>query len=165
MHSHLPIVIISIVFAALVSTGIASVFFHRFKREISKASPKPNHNNSNHLDDKICELRLSSYPRAFEITDPLGSQYLFKNKISTGSIKQIRENLIEWNKALAGFVLSEKSLKAFYKLREALDLNSGHNHFLSQERLERIWKAKSHFRACLREDVNLASEEDEQAVF
>jgi len=162
MHSHFPIVIISIVFAALVSTGIASIFFQRLKREVLKANHKPN-NNSNHLDDKICELRLSSYPRAFEITDQLGSQYLFKNKVSCGSVKQIREDLIEWNKALTGFVLSEKSLKTFYKLREALDLNSGHNHFLNQERLEKIWKAKSQFRACLREDVNLTSEEDEPA--
>ena len=163
MHSHLPIVIISIVFAALVSAGIANVFYQRLKREVLKVNHKPNNNNSHHLDDKICDLRLSSYPRAFEITDQLGSQYLFKNKISTGSVKQIREDLIEWNKALTGFVLSDKSLKAFYKLREALDLNSGHNHFLNQERLERIWKAKSQFRACLREDVNLASEEDEPA--
>jgi hypothetical protein len=163
MHPHLAIVIISLALAALVSAVVANIFFQRFKREVLKANHKLSNNHSPHLDDKICELRLSSYPRAFEITDQLGSQNLFKSKISTGSIKQIRKDLIEWNKALAGFVLSEKSLKSFYKLREALDLNSGHHHLLNQERLERIWKAKSQFRACLREDVNLASEEDEPA--
>jgi phosphate/sulfate permease len=164
MDSHLAIVIISLVFAALVSAFVANICFQRLKREVLKKNHKQNNNHSPQLDDKICELRLSSYPRAFEITDQLGSQYLFKNKISTGSVKQIREDLIEWNKALAGFVLSEKSLKTFYKLREALDLNSSHNHFLNQERLEKIWKAKSQFRACLREDVNLTSEEDEPAA-
>lgn len=163
MDSHLIIIIISLAFAALVSAFVANIFFQRLKRDVLKENHKQNNNHSPQLDDKICELRLSRYPRAFEITDQLGSQYLFKNKISSASIKQIREDLIEWNKALAGFVLSEKSLKAFYKLREALDLNSGHHHSLNQERLERIWKAKSQFRTCLREDVNLASEEDEPA--
>ncbi|MCX5858826.1 MAG: hypothetical protein NT056_02845 [Proteobacteria bacterium] len=163
MDSHLTIVIISLVFAALVSAFVANIFFQRLKREVLKENHKQNNNHSPQLDDKICELRLSSYPRAFEITDQLGSQNLFKSKISTGSVKQIREDLIEWNKALASFVLSEKSLKTFYKLREALDLNSGHHHLLNQERLEKIWKAKNQFRACLREDVNLTSEEDEPA--
>jgi len=70
--------------------------------------------------EKLYDLRLERYPEAFEITDELRGEYIFENRIDSKTLMSIRKRLQEWNKTKAAFLLSEQSLKSFYRLRKAL---------------------------------------------
>ena len=104
--------------------------------------------------DKLYELRLDSYPKAFEITDDLRGEFLFRKGISIKKLASIRLELSKWNKTKAGFLLSESSLREYYAIRDSLDF-SPPNDVLTEDRMNTIWKCKNRFRSALKEDLNL----------
>jgi hypothetical protein len=115
--------------------------------------------------EKLYDLRLERYPEAFEITDDLRGEYLFENNIDPKVLASVRKRLQDWNKTKAAFLLSEKSLKAFYKLRKALLLSLSSGNTFSEENVKRIWECKNSFRTALKEDVDLLYAEEAEEEF
>lgn len=105
------------------------------------------------LTEKLYDKRLEVYPLVFSITDDLRGARLF-NELDLQELLKVRNNLLEWNRK-QGFVLSDKSIKAFYYLRNALSLDYKNSKEIKKGDLEKIFKAKNEFRSMLRDDVNL----------
>lgn len=60
------------------------------------------------------------------------------------------------------FILSPKSLDAYYALRDSLVVSPSESAHYSSEQREAMWAAKNRFRARLREDVQLLFTEDRE---
>lgn len=114
------------------------------------------------LTEKLYDLRLKYYPKAFEITDQLRGEYLFKGLVLAKDLNVIREELMEWNKSKAGFILSESSIASYYEIRDSLAQNSTNDEGLSKPQIKKIWHAKNKFRGCLRSDLNLLYVEENE---
>jgi len=71
----------------------------------------------------------------------------------------VREELGEWNAGKGGFLLSIRSRRNYYKLRDALRV-AKMNKELSDNDLEEIWLAKNSFRKSLRVDLSLIYSEE-----
>lgn len=112
--------------------------------------------------EKLYDLRLDMYPQAFEITDQLRGEYIFKDDLSQEALKDILTKIQDWNKTKAGFLLSKSSLNTFYELRKALGLHPESNGKYSERQRKQIWQCKNRFRGALKADVNLLYAEEKE---
>ncbi|MBN2287382.1 MAG: hypothetical protein JXI43_13105 [Tissierellales bacterium] len=100
------------------------------------------------------DKRLETYPFAFEITDGLIGEYLFKPTVTREYLEDIRQRLMEWHRK-KGIVLSDETIAAYAKLRRALGAVTRTDAPISKETLLPIWDAKNDFRTSMRKDLNL----------
>jgi|GEM_PF-918181 len=112
------------------------------------------------LTEKLYDLRIHHYPRAFSLTRGLLGDVVSRVDITQEQIDKIREELADWNASDASFILSKRSLEAYYALREALAVIPSDITRYSAEQREAMWRAKNVFRARLRDDVHLLFTED-----
>lgn len=148
-----PTVVAAIV-AAVISLIVALIGYFVNYSTIKQNQQQFDQQLQRQLTEKLYEKRLEAYPLVFEITDGLRGSYLFDESVKTQELLKLRDHLLEWNKK-HGFVMSDKSISAFYKLRSALKLSENKTNKPSTEVLEKIFLAKNHFRSMLRNDVNL----------
>ena len=112
------------------------------------------------LTEKLIDLRLASYPAAFEITDGLVGEAVFADGFTARTARAVREGLASWNRARAAFVMSEGTIRAYRALRDALAVPGDEARPLTEEERRKIWESKNSFRGSLRRDVNLLYEEE-----
>src|SRR5215831_3433319 len=108
------------------------------------------------LTTKLYELRLIHYPKAFEITEclrmPKGGGY------DPSMILNVKDELNLWKSGMINMIISYDALLAFRELRKALNKQPGNGNIYTQEQESNIWKARAHFRKCLRIDLGLLHE-------
>ncbi len=112
------------------------------------------------LTEKLYSLRLEIYPEAFEITSDAGKYAGRTDKEIIEHTRETLDQLMGWERERAGLVLSRRSLRAFYALRDALSRGPGDGNAYTSEQLENMWRARNVFRGRLRDDVGLLYEED-----
>lgn len=112
------------------------------------------------LTEKLYDLRARHYPRAFSITQGLLGNVLLASQVSSDEVDQVRMDLANWVASEASFILSKRSLDAYYAIREALAVEPLDDGTFSRSQRESMWRAKNQFRRCLRDDVHLLFTED-----
>ncbi len=111
--------------------------------------------------EKLYELRLAAYPKAFAITDQLRGEHVFSGALLPELLHKVREELLEWNRAEAGFLMSQDALKAFYAIRDALARDPEDGVHYSRSQRKGIWTCKNRFRGLLKADLNLLYQEEQ----
>ena len=84
----------------------------RLERELQSQRDYLERKLQRDLTKKLYDLRLDMYPKAFEITDQLRSEYVFKEDLKQEFFQEVRTKIQDWNKTKAGFLLSKSSLKS-----------------------------------------------------
>ena len=134
----------------------------RLERELQSQRDYLERKLQRDLTNKLYDLRLDMYPKAFEITDQLRSEYVFKEDLKQEFFQEVRTKIQDWNKTKAGFLLSKSSLKSFYALRRALGVEPEENGQYSEKQRKQIWQCKNDFRGALKGDLNLLYAEEEE---
>jgi hypothetical protein len=111
--------------------------------------------------ERLIELRLRLYPQAFEITEPLAREALFRKTFGPQDAAGVHQHLTAWNRAEAPLVVSQDTLHSFRRLRDLLRTASLGPDPVPESMCKEIWTAKNAFRSCLRRDVQHLYEEDE----
>jgi len=151
----IPIPIASALIAAIVSVFGGFLTFLATSRSLTNQQRLQERQLGRRLTERLYELRLDSYPRAFEITDRLRGEYIFSPELAHDHLRQVLEELYEWHRTKAGFVLSSETTKAWYAIRGSLSIKPDAGGHYSEEKRRAIWEAKNRFRGALRADVNL----------
>src|SRR5688572_10662321 len=104
------------------------------------------------LTEKLYDLRLQNYPEAFEISDRLRGELIFKDLWRAKSFELFVTRCLNGNERRVRLFIREinrchKRLQDALKKWPRLDPNP------TEKELKRIWEAKNHFRRCLRVDV------------
>jgi hypothetical protein len=73
---------------------------------------------------------------------------------------EIYNALSAWASSDASFILSKKSVDAYYPIRDALLVMPDDKGRYSREQRKAMWKAKNQLRVSLRDDVHLLLLED-----
>jgi hypothetical protein len=107
------------------------------------------------FNEKLIDLRLDVYPEAFDATQNIGKISNYSANEILEITKAARTKLTEWASRKAGLLLSDKSLDAFYELKDALSKNPEKKNTYSHKQLENIWLARNKFRGSLRDDILL----------
>ncbi len=145
--------IVSAIVAAVVSL-IAAILSHLSQRKtIRSQRDQLERELQRKFTERLYDLRLESYPKAFEISDDLRGEFLFQRPVSTTQLRRVRARLAAWHKSTAGFLLSSDALKAYYEIRDALNVSNGVR--FDFDRIRAIWQAKNGFRKALKADLNL----------
>lgn len=111
--------------------------------------------------DKLYALRLEIYPEAFEITQEIGKKAIFSDQEIIDISSEARHKLKDWGSKKAALVLSERSLEAFYELKDLLSKNPGDGTKYTDIQIKNIWLARNKFRGSLRNDVGLLYGEED----
>lgn len=141
------------VISALVSTSIA-------RKSLRHETEKLERGLQRSKTDKLYELRLSCYPAAFKLTEPLLGTKLFTDNISTAEVKNVLKELNEWKANEATFVMSKASHESFYHIRWLLNKMAGEESPYGDDSISKLFEAKNSFRKSLQNDVGLLFEED-----
>jgi hypothetical protein len=147
--------------AAFVSLLASLATYVAAMRSLKHQSKMQDRELGRRFTEKLYELRLASYPKAFFITDQLRSEYVFGEILSPDFLRKVLEDLLEWNKSSAGFLLSADSLKAYYAIRKMLSAVPEHTDKYSSTQRKSIWNCKNLFRAALKRDLDLLYVEEE----
>jgi hypothetical protein len=143
---------------ALVGAALSAWYNHRVLRD---ARLKSERELQRRFTERLLDLRLKVYPRAFEITETLEGEFVFAPSFGSADAAAVRERLTEWNRAEAPLVVSEDVLRAFRDLRDSLGRAARLDGPFPEKLRREIWVAKNHFRFCLRADVQLLYKEDD----
>ncbi len=157
--------IIAALIAACVSLAVSLITLIVTKRKLESEKEKHERELQRRLTEKLYDLRLDSYPKAFELTDKLRGDYIKSSKLEKEYIAQVLENLHEWHRTKAGFILTKNSLKAFYNLRAALSAEPNSDGCYSKKQRHEIWVCKNRFRGILKSDLNLLYQEESEPDF
>ena len=107
---------------------------------------------------RLHDLRLSEYPRAFNLTESLGKRYELSHEDATTKWLEMIAELRTWKGGVASLVMSEQSLDWYYKLNEALKATPAKGSYFNEQQVERIFNARTQFRLSLRKDIGLKKE-------
>ena len=146
--------------AGFVSLLVSLATFMMTRKKLKSEEERHNRELKRKLTEKLYDLRIKHYPKAFSITQRLHKGYVFSDTISKEDIEQVRCDLVEWNSSEASFILSDKTLDAYYKLHDALLEMPEEKGSYSMRQREAIWCGKNIFRSNLRHDVELLFIED-----
>jgi hypothetical protein len=113
---------------------------------------------SRKMTEKLVDLRLNTYPSAFQILGKLTDIEQNAHSITKDECLDIRKELMNWKNQKAIFLLSQSAFKSYYKLLEGLATPIENT--LTKKELDAIQHAKNDLSRKLRADVNLIFEED-----
>jgi hypothetical protein len=148
------------IIAATVSLIVATISFVTNRRSIKSEREKLEREMQRRLTEKLYDMRLEAYPKAFEITELLRGDLIFDKAMTQKEFLDIRNKLFEWQRTKAAFVMSENALKAFRNLQNKLNNKPQSGASFKESEVEEIWEAKNYFRRSLRRDINLIYSEE-----
>ena len=151
--------------AACVSLAVSLITFIVAKRKIQSDKERQERELQRRLTEKLYDLRLDSYPTAFAITDRLRGDLIKSGKLEREYINAVLEDLHAWHRTKAGFILTKHSLKAFYRLRDALSAAPANDGRYSRKQRHDMWVCKNKFRGVLKSDLNLLYQEESEPDF
>lgn len=148
------------IIAALTSLIISVITLFQFFRSQSSLQKQFDRNLNRNLTSKLYDLRINSYPKAFEITDKI-------YKVKGGGydpeiIKEVLFELIEWKKGVVGLIISIEALESFIKLRDVLMKNPEAQCTYSKTQIENISYQVKEFRKQLRRDIGFLFREEKE---
>jgi len=108
---------------------------------------------------KLYELRLSNYPKAFEITDLIRKEK--GENINPEIVNKVRKELYAWKSSIVSLIISYDTIVAFRDLRDSLNKNPAFGEKYAKEQIDKIWETRSEFRKCLRRDIGLLHKKNE----
>ena len=152
--------------AGVISLVVAVISYVANRKALASQARRHEQEMQRRLTEKLYGLRIDCYREAFEITEMLIGDVVF-DAGTEDYLKDVHQKLTEWNRTKAGLIMSEGSIKSYYRLRDAL-AGKTRTGPLDKTQIEKIWKAKNDFRRNLRKDVNLLyveeSKPDEDAT-
>ena len=112
------------------------------------------------LTNTLYELRLTTYPQAFEITDRI-------HKIKGGNyepdtIKEALKDLLDWKKGVVDLIISVEALESFIILRDTLMKNPETQDAYSIQQVDKISANTKDFRRQLRRDIGFLFREEKE---
>lgn len=110
----------------------------------------------------LYEIRLETYPLAFEITDMLLKVTTDKDVDSVEIVKKVNRELRQWRNGLVNLIISEKSLQAYHNLINCFKTNPYYGNSYNDNQVERIKNLRSEFRNALRNDVHFLHRQDSE---
>ena len=152
--------ILSALIAGIVSVAISLGSLWATKYKIKFEKQKQERELERKLTERLYELRIDAYPKAFSITAGLLGHILETENITRDVIQEIYKQISEWSSSDANFILSKKSLNAYYRLRDSLLVDPEIGDTYSKEQIKIMWKSKNKLRACLVDDLKLLFKEE-----
>lgn len=160
-----PIRMDTAILTAIIAGGVSLVIsfstFWLTRYSIKSERVKLERELERKLTEKLYDRRISTYPEAFSITQGLVGYIIPDDTFGKKETSKILDKLVAWQSGDASFILSKKSLKSFYKLRESLLQEPDKGDFYSEAQKKAMWECKNDFRASLRKDVKLLFREDD----
>ena len=151
----LPSAAIAALVAGFVSVVVGLLTYLSTMRGLRHQRDMQERSREHSLSMKLIDLRLSVYPDAFEITDDLRGEFLFRPELSWDELQAVSRRLAEWHKKRAAFILSAQSISAWYAINSALAPRPDVEGHIPAAARNKIWDAKNKFRASLRNDLQL----------
>lgn len=155
-------VIVSAVVSAVVALFAAMATYIVNSRTLAAERLKFEKQLQRGLTEKLYNLRLESYPKAWEITEGLRYTKLWKDGEAPSEqyLTEILASIDSWHSSKAAFLLSDPALDNLYALHDALRVKPELEGKYSEAQIRRIWEAKNKFRASLRNDIFLLYREE-----
>lgn len=149
--------IITALIAAAVSLIVSMFSYWSLRKKIASEEKRHALDHKRKLAEKLLDLRLQSYPKAFEITDRLRGDIIKKGGDNTtpAYIELTLDLLHTWHRESAGFLLTKESLHAYRALRSALQIPPAKDQAYSKEQRLQMFRCKNRFRGTLKSDLNL----------
>ena len=154
-YMEISVPLLSALVAALISLVVGVLTFVATSRSLANQRRMQERELDRRFTQRLYDLRLDSYPRAFEITDRLRGDELFSPSLTVSDLEAVARDLNEWYRTKAAFVLSDDSMKAWYAIKGVLAKKPAPDGHHSEESRQAIWHAKNRLRAALRADINL----------
>jgi hypothetical protein len=110
--------------------------------------------------EKLYEIRLETYPEAFEITQLILRRKMPMKINKRDELMAIRKRLLEWSNGKAALVISRQSMRALYALKDALNKRPASEDEYTDEQVQKIWITRNQFRRSLRRDLGILLNED-----
>ncbi len=143
--------------SALVSSGGCLITYYFTKKntlaEIQSRQPESDLSATPQQRETLAQKRLESYLEFWAKTSPLSSECL--KRMTPGEAQAIYDTLLT-SYETHGFYMTRKTETAFQELRRVLRMLSRDEG--KSDLLEQIWKAKGHFRWCMKEDLTIVTE-------
>ncbi|MCL7931351.1 hypothetical protein [Halomonas llamarensis] len=158
MDSNLASALIAATVSLIVS--LVTLWATRYKAETDKE--RQERELERKLTERLYEKRIEAYPKAFSITQNLLSSIKENDGLKQEELTKVYHAISEWASNDASFILSLRSLNAYYRLREAILVEPDEDGKYTREQREHIWKAKNKLRGSLRDDVHLLFLEDQK---
>lgn len=160
--NDVPLPLISAAIAAFVSLVVGVLTYAATRRSQQNLIKMQERELTRRFTERLYDLRLAAYPKAFEITDRLRLKFMFGGDLKREELEAVSTQLHQWHTGSAAFLLSKKGRIAFYKLVDYLEMQpeAGAEGFYSGEQRAAISKAANAFWGELRNDVGLLHEEE-----
>lgn len=146
------------VIAALTALVLSCITLYQFFRNLRFQQQQFENSNNRELTNKLFDLRLVHYPKAFDITDNI-----IKTKGNNYDLETIRiakEELIAWKKGVVNIIISVECRDSYFELRNVLMKNPAENNLYSEKQVEKIYEANKNFRKQLRRDMGFMYREE-----
>jgi hypothetical protein len=147
--------VLTAIIAGGVSITASIITYVSARRQIRSQRETIERQLTHKFTERLYELRLSHYPLAFEITEPLGKLKSAQPDQLPARFGEILDRLKKWKSGEVNLVLSDYATDMFYTLERRLKRNPGNGKTYSEEQLDAIWDARQRFRGALRRDVGL----------
>ena len=144
---------------AIVSILLSILALVRFYITESRLKTEFKKNQQRQVTQKLIDLRLEYYPKAFEITDGIVKRK--GNKLNVKELKIVKSDINKWRTGITRLIISNKSYGILLDLHDALTKQPAHGEDYSDEQVHKIWQYRNDFRRSLRKDIGLLHEEDE----
>jgi hypothetical protein len=132
--------------AATTSLVVSGIGYYFQQKELRKRLDRM-------FTDRLYNMRLDSYPPAFDITDQIKNRPKPEGIIPKEKLDQIRYDLISWKKGAVNIAISSDSLSAYYNLTKALNMGYELKDQFSEVQIKKIFDARNEFRKNLRADL------------
>jgi hypothetical protein len=153
---------ITAIIAALTSLVISFLSLYQALKNQRLQKEQFEKTQKRNLTTKLYDLRLTNYPKAFEITDKI--QKVKGGNFNVQHIENICKELTEWKSGIVSLIISIEALKAYYDLKDALERKPSLGEKFANEQVDKIWKLRNDFRRRLRRDVGFLYKEESNKV-
>ena len=154
--------IASALIAAAVSLLVSLATFWATRYKTATEKERQERELERKLTEKLYEKRIETYPKAFSITQGLLGAIIDDDNLEKRDVDRMHDALSAWFSDDANFILSKRSLLAYYGIRNALLVKADGSGRYSKEQRKDMWDAKNRRRWSLRNDVRLLFLEDKE---
>jgi hypothetical protein len=154
--------VITALIAGGISLLVSLITYFTTKQQIITEREKLERQLERKFTERLYDLRLQHYVKAFQITEGLSKVAPNKEGLASG-YQEIREQLKDWRAGEVAFIMSDKALKTYYELQRVLKKNPEMGDKYSEAQIQKIWRARNRFRGVLRADVGLLFKEEKDS--
>ena len=141
------------IIAGGVSLGVSIIGFLSSMLMVQSSQRDLERRIQSQFTDKLYALRLEHYPMAFKITERIIRRARPEGIVSHDILTEAGKELWAWRTGIVSLIISNRSLKALYELRDALQMGAGDKSGYTDDQIEKIMRARNDFRGCLRSDL------------